>query len=343
MPVVQHHDPTKPSNDPRQDAPSNSMSDHSIQGSDVPAGYALADDLEAISHPDNPVPPDVAEQLDAAALLRQSLQDRSNRIAALARPTEEERAALNANGSPEQADRRARTEVGARRSDRVLRAMSDEALVDVNFWPSRWDLVGSTTPPPPAPVDHSFWWATTIPFGEAAAVFHNDGLHFFGGPICHSGDLMFASFGAKMRFGLAADRLPAPGPSGLWISTPRVELFGGVRGYTGSGVGDQWSKCWLHRRQTLFQFGLGGVRQLGVANETETLIFEENTERSVRHNLPGFKLMPPVVISEINTAQTLWAELEVRFDIQLEGHGTLLWADPEVLLRTFQWPLMPLQ
>ncbi|MGI8486634.1 MAG: hypothetical protein ACR2OU_20550 [Thermomicrobiales bacterium] len=51
---------------------------------------------------------------------------------------------------------------------------------------------------------------------------------------------------------------------------------------------------------------------------------------------------PPVVIGRFNAAYAIWAQVEVRFDIQLEGAGTLLWADPEVLFRTFQLPLQPL-
>jgi hypothetical protein len=81
---------------------------------------------------------------------------------------------------------------------------------------------------------------------------------------------------------------------------------------------------------------------LGKAHEFENLIFEEDGGRPVHVGLRGFQFMPPLMISNINPRLSLWARLEVRFDIQTEGAGSLLWADPEVLVRTFQWPLNPL-
>jgi hypothetical protein len=110
-------------------------------------------------------------------------------------------------------------------------------------------------------------------------------------------------------------------------------------------TGDLWSKCWLHRNQQIFQFGFGPNGPapiiLAQANEVETLIHEEDGDRPVHVGLPGFKWMPPLIFGNVNLASTLWARLEVRFDIQTEGAGSLLWLDPEVIIRTFQWPLVP--
>ena len=81
---------------------------------------------------------------------------------------------------------------------------------------------------------------------------------------------------------------------------------------------------------------------LGQAHESETFIFEEDGDRSVRAGLRGFQWMPPVTFGGVNPNSSLWARLEVHFDIQTEGAGSLLWLEPEVLVRTFQWPLTAL-
>jgi hypothetical protein len=102
----------------------------------------------------------------------------------------------------------------------------------------------------------------------------------------------------------------------------------------------------MHRDQQLFQRGFGQDGPvpivLGQAHESENLIFEEDGDRSVHVGLRGFQWMPPVTFGNINLANSLWSRVEIRFDIQTEGAGTLLWLDPEVLLRTFQWPLTAL-
>lgn len=203
---------------------------------------------------------------------------------------------------------------------------------------------------PAAPVDHTFWWAETTPFipPHMAADWRSDGLHFTGGPTHHDGDLFNTNFGAHATFEIQRERLPRSG-SGLFTSTPHIELFGGLVGYTGDSditTGDLWSKCWLHLRQTVLQFGIGPTGPvpivLGNAETHDVLVFEENADRAVRVSMPGLKLMPAVVFGSVSPSSSLFVHLEVRFDIQLEGAGTLIWCDPEVLLRTFQWPPHPL-
>jgi hypothetical protein len=226
---------------------------------------------------------------------------------------------------------------------------SDGVLATAKF--KKWsDYMHDQEQAPVAPIDHTFWWAETDPFipGHMAANWGDDGLHFTGGPTHHDGDLFNTNFGATAFFEIQRERLPTSS-SGRFISTPHIELFGGLLGYTGDDditTGDLWSKCWLHLRQTVLQFGLGPTGPspivLGNAETHDVLIFEENADRSVHVNMPGLKLMPAVAFGGVNPASPLFAHLEVRFDIQLEGAGTLIWCDPEVLLRTFQWPLQPI-
>jgi hypothetical protein len=173
-------------------------------------------------------------------------------------------------------------------------------------------------------------------------------LQFNGGINTHDGDLHIDSFGAVALFELQADRIPMS-LSHRWLSTPYVELFGGLFGYTGDDdilTGDLWSKCWMHRDQQLYQFGFGpdGPTQiiLGQAHESETLIFEEDGDQSVHVGLRGYQWMPPVTFGYIYPTRSIWARLEIRFDIQTEGAGSILEINPNVLLRAFQWPLTSL-
>jgi hypothetical protein len=54
--------------------------------------------------------------------------------------------------------------------------------------------------------------------------------------------------------------------------------------------------------------------------------------------MPGFKMMPAVTYNQSQIAPNdLWAEVEVRFEIYLNCTGALVWCDPNVVLRTFQW------
>jgi len=303
-------------------------------------------------HPAHQIPDGIAEALHAFQAGRQAELNRQQTIAAVARPTVDERkmaAALRPRPATAGDDERAAElrAVGQRRFDRVVDALRfDASTVSAvyDFLPIEPDLFAD------APTDHSFWWAETRWFVPPSVrpEWRSDGLHFFGGPTHHSGDLFNTNFGAVSFFELQPERIPHS-PSGRRVSAPHVELFGGLLGYTGDDditTGDLWAKCWMHRRQTLLQFHFGPTGPVpvvvGEAREHQSLIFEENRDRAVHVDLPGFQWMPPVTFGNVHTGLSLWAHLEVRFDIQLEGAGTLLWADPEVLLRGFQWPLAAL-
>ena len=309
--------------------------------------------MNAIDNPNNLVPADLQKPLQAYTDAQQAILAREYRIAELARPTMKERAVrrdLLIETRPEYRVSSDTSENLSSLRDRKFEHFASSARAMLADHIDIAIKYPSLILDPPAPVDSTFWWARTdwsIP-EHMWANWADDGLHFTGGPTHHDGDLFNTSFGATALFGLAKERIP-PSSSGRWISTPHVELFGGLLGYTGDDdifTGDLWSKCWMHRRQTIlqFQFGMGGSVPVivGNAEEHQVLIFEENAERSIHVNLPGFQLMPAVVIGGFNSAYDLWAQVEVRFDIQLEGAGTLLWADPEVLFRAFQWPLQPL-
>ena len=58
--------------------------------------------------------------------------------------------------------------------------------------------------------------------------------------------------------------------------------------------------------------------------------------------MPGFKPLTEVTYSQGQLAPNdLHAEIEFRLDIFLNCTGALVWCDPEVLFRTFQWAPTP--
>jgi len=303
-------------------------------------------------HMSHSVPHEIATALDSYREYQLAEMARQNEIASLARPSQEERklmaeareAAGQSRGLPPEFAQKLR-DLNRKRFDRVRDKLNRDPY-KLPLDPGIFDF----KPVQPGPTDPTFWWARTDWWGpdHVSAGMSSEGLNFTGGVTTHDGDLHYASFGAVALFELQADRIPMS-LSRRWLSTPHVELFGGLLGYTGDSdifTGDLWSKCWMHRDQQLFQWGFGPTGPVAVirgqAHETETLIFEEDGDRAVHVDLRGFQWMPPVSFSNISPGDSLWARLEVRFDIQTEGAGTLLWLDPRVLFRTFQWPLTPL-
>jgi hypothetical protein len=321
--------------------------------------------LQSLKHPTHNVPEEVTAGLRKVYEIELAKRSRQNEIAQLSRPNEEERRRLTEFHELSSESRgftherlQILRDIQKKKSSRVREALEFDADIarqgDVPVPLPPWDFE------PPIMADFNFWWAETTPFasqrvpsqpdeGSNASFtidWRSDGLHFFGGVTTHDGDLYFDNFGAWALFELQAERIPHTQESRQWRSTPHVELVGGLFGYTGDNdifTGDLWSKCWLHLDQKIYQWGFGpngpGMIELGHAHEVETLIFEENGNRTAPVSLPGFKWMPPVTFGGINLANSLWVRLEVRFDIQTEGAGSLLYLNPEVLLRTFQWPL----
>lgn len=219
-------------------------------------------------------------------------------------------------------------------------------------------------PPAPPPTDGEFWWASTDWHFDRGirAEFLSDGLHFFNFAAYDGDPLISFSCGAVGHFELHAARRPAAS-GGRWASLPAVDLTGRVEGFTGYwhwllAADDKWAKCWLHLRQTAYQlvphdFGVPGLRNVEVpvllAERTErrVLIDEENNSRFVHAFLPGFTPMPAVEFGLAEQNRSVWVDLEVRFDMQLEGWSHLAFS-PEpnpmgsVLLRQPQWRIQPL-
>ena len=246
------------------------------------------------------------------------------------------------------------------------RSNLDLARERLHLPPGIFDIKPAGIDPHPLPpvADGTFWWASTdFHWGHGIeAAFLTDGLHFFGDAVYDADPLISFSVGAVAHFELHSRRRP-PSSSGRYASAPIVELFGKVEGFTGYwhwllAADDKWAKCWLHLRQTALQlvphdFGVPGLHHVEqpvvIAERTErrTLIDEENNGSWVDSFLPGFLPMPPIEFGLVDPNLSIWVQLEIRFDMQLEGWSHLAFS-PEpnpmgsVLLRHPQWQIQTL-
>lgn len=237
------------------------------------------------------------------------------------------------------------------RSAHIADAITDRINEKAKF--GARDTYVPLAPPTPQPIDHSFWWAQTQPLlGDGnTASFPDDGLHFHGGPkIDDYNAEQHTSFGATALFTLEPQRRPDT-QTGWFTSSPHVELFGGITAYAPNydwvqkhGI----ASCNLFLRQTIFQFGFGAAGPVNnivaetKGNDPDWHFYLQDNGYSRFEPMPGFKLIPTVAFNQNQFAgnQVLYAEVEVRLDIYLKQTGALAWCDPEVLLRTFQWPLV---
>ena len=300
------------------------------------------------AHPEHPVAPEIAEALRPNNHLEEEAAARRFELATLSRPSDEERAfkgtlqeaLLKSQGIDPSQYRSDSLGVKKTRLDRIDN--SDVPALQTYLELSPMDF----EPPRPQRSDPNFWAADwnfsgTPPFTLEALP---DGFHVRGKKTYDGGDLLFLSFSERARYELHFDRIPRPDRP-PWRSAPHVELFGELMAWTADGdifTGDCWSKCWMIRRQTLVQHIFGGTAKIGEAIEVQHIFNEEDGNRTVTHRLPGFQPMPPVVLNSIFGSASIWAELEIRFEIQLEG-SSLFWIHPfDLVIRGFQWPLIPL-
>lgn len=187
----------------------------------------------------------------------------------------------------------------------------------------------------------SNWWVPGNLFG-LTSFGQSDGVHFRGQLNHDDGDLWFGSAGVTSIYGIGSDRLPA---EGWYRSTPRVNLWGEVWGFTGVNgpfqFGDNWSKCWLHANQKI---RVEGGATIAEAHWFDTLLFFENDGSHGVRALPGTFSFPEVFVYIVPN-RPIVAELELKFDIQLEGTSALRFGNyggwTEALFQAPQWSLQP--
>ncbi|ALL68566.1 hypothetical protein K788_0000403 [Paraburkholderia caribensis MBA4] len=227
---------------------------------------------------------------------------------------------------------------------------------DLKLRNDTWKNIVTRTIPPlifPAPkqTDSTFWWASTTAHAapDMTSDFRDDGLYFFGGPKVNNYDgELHTSFGATSQFSLQPERIP-DSASGWYSSAPHVELFGGVVAFApdwdliqGNGI----AQCNLTLRQTIYQntFGQTGPVRVVVAEaiiQDQWQIYLKNTGSSRHLDAPGSRPLPGVTfnVSNFHPWEVLWAETEIRYEIYLNTEGALVWCEPDMIIRNFQWPL----
>jgi hypothetical protein len=239
------------------------------------------------------------------------------------------------------------------RADKILeqvdlvRAKGERELAIVSWKDHFSDVMFHHDPPPPAP-DGWFWWAQTQATGNAgiSQVFLSDGLHFFGRIDYDADPLIHRFTGAIATFELHANRRP-PSAIGRWRSMPFVDLSGQIKAFTGVkmfplAMDDKWAKCRLVLRQTAFQLLAGGPVVLANQVTVTSLLDEENNARWNFRNLDGFTPMPMVEFGVADPNASVFVDLDVRFDIDLEGNSAICFVPGDnpmgsVLLQHHQW------
>jgi hypothetical protein len=282
---------------------------------------------EYIKNPIHQLPEQIQRALDYMLVTRTDALAEFHRVAIESRPTAEERQQINA------------LLVGESHAQQSAAKKMKEILTSYRDRVRLLERTGFTTPLDPvaeAPeaLGADFWWANTVAFpgGGLGVQFMTDGLHFFG-RINYNRDQLFSfSTRAVATFELQPNRRP-PSPSGRYNSAPHVELFGDVSGWTNSKIcplacDDKWCKCFLFLRQTAFQIINGQGRVCGENMSHRTLINEEGQGRDVSTRLPGFLQMPFLQFGLLRADLSVFIDLEVRFDVQLEGDSNI-WFSPK--------------
>lgn len=308
-------------------------------------------DVQDDVHPDHPVPDDVARGIQEYREARRRLDDEVFEMLRRARPSEEERE-FNANLRDRTVAAAGLDPMQVRDTKRRFAGESTERL-GAALDPLPYDFpvgdVGlhTTIPIPP---DRNFWYASGRMFATQPYSVSNesDGFVFKGMYNHSSGDLIKLSFGWTLAYELQAERVP-PSASGRWRSAPHAEIFGRLIGSSQDswGWGDDWCKCWMVRRQTAFQFvfappGADNRHIIGERVDAQQIFFSEDAPFNRDWFGPGFQSMPELILTHPFPAQSIWVDLELRFDIQLEGSAQLwIWPNQRFLVRAFQWPAEP--
>jgi len=236
------------------------------------------------------------------------------------------------------------------RNEKIANAIKRQAEIQRLRFPTQFAHDQAVPIPKPLPQDPTFWWSDTAYWSAPGQqmTFPDDGLHYFGGPkVDDYNGQESTNFGAIASFELNADRIPTSS-SGNWVSNPWIDLIGGMTLFApghdtlqGHGI----ANVNLYLRQTLYQNYLGGQKIVAekIVPAGVWWLNLADTDASQTKTLPGSHFnMPSINLNSDNFLRTesLWAELEIRFDINLKAAGALAWCDPQVLLRTYQWPLV---
>lgn len=325
-----------------------------VHGSGVPSVPEEA--TKSIQHPQHPVPEDVRRAFDR---LRQKHLDAAAGHFALVKAMRPTRAARAQRVElVENAARSLGIDVAKYRSrtDDFLKRLEESDRISAE--PSNPELEPPTldfNAPVPTARDHYFWLSHGESAGQEPYVVDlvpGQGFRVSGRHNHDDGSTIYRTFWVSGLFELHWERIPHSA-SGYWRSDPYVHLLGGLLGYTADGTifsGDRWSNAWMARRQALLQHPPSGPYVLGEAVDRpqiiaiQTSLADDGVLRT--YHAPGHQPMPSLTISRPIPGLSIWAAVEVRIDIQLEGDSGM-WTGighpvHEFWVRHAQWPLIPI-
>ena len=203
------------------------------------------------------------------------------------------------------------------------------------------------------------WWAQTSWWGSAGGInfsWQDDGPHFPGTVHVDSDDLQKSPFTILAQFALGANRIPASA-RGPVRSAPFANLYGVIDALAADwslfdAFDDQWAKCWLNIRQTVWVTipGLnlplfGDKVPWGSNSESREIVFLDSMGTAHQY-LPGHIALPPVLFDLASAIANVEIDLEFSFDMQLEGGNSNLFLGgdrdwPSNVVQTIQWKLVP--
>lgn len=158
----------------------------------------------------------------------------------------------------------------------------------------------------------------------------SDGTHIFGERHWGGNDLIRFSVGATSHFVLPIEAIPPTPSRGRFRSAPPADHRGSIFGQTGYyfppfAADDKWCHCFRVVRHALWQLVNGQWKALGDRQQSETLIHLENVFQVGNQFVPlsGFMPMPVIDFGLVTRNEPVWAQVEIRYDIDLEGDALI--------------------
>jgi hypothetical protein len=234
--------------------------------------------------------------------------------------------------------------------------LADKAREIVQQEKVRFRNYGADIPPisrfrsPPRVTDASMRWIASFPIGQHGIWPTVTGANTaqIGGKATYlSDDRVVFDIGVTGFYGMDPHHLLVFGETPpRWNSGPVATLMGYVYAWTGLqfilSYGDKWAKCRLKLHHEVFQSPPGTPPvNLGVSDtEVREYVNEENESRWV-YNLIDMDswLMPYAYFSLAFPNETVFALVEIMFEIELEGDAAISFGWPYEDAHQFENPM----
>ena len=176
----------------------------------------------------------------------------------------------------------------------------------------------------------------------------SDGTHFYGDRHWGGDDLIRFSVGSTSHYVLPKESIPTSG-SGRWRSDPPADIRGSIYGNTGNYLppfhaDDKWCHCVRVLRHALYQHVNMQWRVLGEVQRVDWLIKLQNVVQIGTAYVPmsGYMPMPVLDFGIVTRNEPIWAQVEIRFDVALEGDARIRFSPDNnpansVVVRSFGW------